>query len=111
MLAHRFSWELHNGPIPKGFCVLHRCDNPPCVRPDHLFLGTHLENIRDMVKKNRGYDRHGEKNPRAKLTERKVIEIRRRYELGETQESLGREYGFVQAYISQIVLRKIWKNC
>ena len=54
-LAHRMSWELHNGPIPKGLIVLHRCDNPPCVKPSHLFVGTPKDNSDDKCSKGRQY--------------------------------------------------------
>lgn len=55
--VHRVSWELQNGPVPDGLQVLHRCDNPPCVRPSHLFLGTQVDNIRDMWAKGRARPR------------------------------------------------------
>ena len=81
-LAHRFSWVLHFGAIPKGSgyhgtCVLHKCDNPACVNPDHLFLGSNLDNVRDMIKKGRHRTNplKGEKRPQAKLTEIQVREI------------------------------------
>lgn len=51
--SHRASWEIHNGPISKGMSVLHHCDNPPCVNPDHLFIGTHTDNMRDCISKGR----------------------------------------------------------
>ncbi len=71
--AHRMAYVLDVGPTPKGHMILHACDRPRCVRPNHLWVGTHAENMRDMSKKQR---RHGSTNPKAKLTEVDVLEIR-----------------------------------
>lgn len=64
ILAHRFSWELHMGPIPAEQCVLHRCDNPACIRPEHLFLGDYADNARDMTQKGRRYQPKPAQMPR-----------------------------------------------
>lgn len=73
-LAHRYSFALINGPIPDGMLVCHHCDNPRCVRPDHLFLGTTLDNVKDKIEKGRGYG--GEAHYRAKLTQDDIRAIR-----------------------------------
>lgn len=112
MLAHRFSWEHHNGHIPKGeghhgTCVLHRCDNPSCVNPDHLWLGTQADNIADREAKGRGVRLEGEAHGNAKLTEPEVIAI-----LADTrsQSKIAADYGVDQTTISQIKCRKTWKH-
>lgn len=121
--AHRFSWELSNGDIPVDLCVLHRCDNPPCVNPDHLFLGTRVENIADMVAKGRNAkgDKHrsrkyperllrGEDSPSARLSEMDVKSIRARVAAGESQYSVAAAFGIKQPYVSLVVNRKRWKH-
>lgn len=104
MGAHRLSWFFHNGEIPDGKFVLHRCDVKSCVNPNHLFLGTHGDNMRDMVAKGR--------NPKGvgpfavKLTERAVRFIRRSK---RKQKALAKMFGVAQNTISEIQLRKTWK--
>lgn len=111
--AHRFSYQLHYGKIPKGegfhgTCILHHCDNPPCVNPKHLFPGTNRENIDDMKKKGRTADRRGEKSGRAKLTWNDVRMIR---EIGRnnTQSAITKIFKVDRSIISEIINNKIWK--
>jgi hypothetical protein len=109
-LAHRLSWELHHGPIPGKLHVLHRCDNPPCVNPSHLWLGTQADNNRDRDSKERGgakgghvADRRGVKNGNAKLSDAQVLEIIAKRAEGWSQQSIADEYGVGQSQISRIV--------
>jgi len=109
LLAHRLSWKIHNGPIPAGMCILHRCDVPACVNPAHLFLGTQLDNIRDRDAKKRHVPSPGEHHGRAKLTDAKVVEIRTLYAMGGvSQRALAKRFGVAHSRISDIVLRKRW---
>jgi len=104
--AHRVSWELHVAPIPEGMVICHQCDNPPCVRPSHLFIGTQAENQHDRNRKGRG--NQGARNGRAKLTPQQVSTIRRRYAVGITQQVLAETYDVSQKTISFIVRREHW---
>lgn len=99
--AHRFSYELAHGPIPDGMVACHHCDNPPCVNPAHLFLGTYSDNTQDMLSKGRG-------NPITKLTAADVQQIRAEYVQG-AGASLARRYGVSQQLISAIINRRVWR--
>lgn len=108
--AHRLSYLWTHGEIPEGVFVLHHCDNPSCVRPDHLFLGTHKDNMKDMREKNRSRKR-GEENPQAKLTAEDVINIRRIYRLRRaTQQQLATRYKVTQTTICNIINRILWPH-
>lgn len=108
-LAHRLSWEIHFGPIPEGLQVLHKCDNPPCVNPDHLFLGTHLDNMNDMRRKGRNV--RGERLPHSKLTTAAVLDIRARYAKGNvTQQALADHFGVSNSQINGVIHRNAWKH-
>jgi hypothetical protein len=102
--AHRVAYEFVNGPIPAGLFVLHRCDNPACVNPAHLFLGTKDDNSKDMIRKRR------QRNGTTKLTQDQVEEIRQRYALGEKVVRLGKAFGVSHGEISYIIHRKRWNK-
>lgn len=106
--AHRLSWLIHRGPIPEGLCILHKCDNRQCVRPDHLFPGTNADNSADMVIK--GRQARGERSPRSKLSEPEVLQIRARRLAGETLKVVAADYGVDFSTISDIDRRKTWKH-
>ena len=112
--AHRIAWILIRGPIPKGLFVCHHCDNPPCVRPEHLFLGTDVDNTHDMIRKGRA--RHdnqpkGEEWYLHKLTWNQVREIRAKYipRIYSTRK-LAKEYGVGQRAIWRILNNETWKT-
>jgi len=107
--AHRVSWILENGFIPDGLCVLHKCDNPPCVNPKHLFIGTLQDNVRDMNQKGRS---SGGRIPRnqfsRKTSEEDVVEIRELYASGNyTMKQLATRFGYGYRTIRRIIARSI----
>jgi transposase len=108
--THRFSWEIHNGPIPDGLWVLHKCDVQACVNPDHLWLGTARDNIRDMWQKGRGvaYDRSGGNHPRTHLTERDVRTIRTEIVEGVSYKELGEKYKISNQTVCSIKTGRNW---
>lgn len=109
--AHRLSYEMHIGPIEGDLCVCHTCDTPPCVNPDHLFLGTRKENNQDRHAKGRTVmlGHPGEKNPMAKLTRVQVDELRAKHAAGgRTTRSLAAEYGVSCGLVSGIISGKRW---
>lgn len=108
--AHRASWEFFIGGIPEEVCVLHHCDNPKCVRPDHLFLGTIEDNNRDRDNKGRAADTRGSKNAISKLTEGDIPDIRRRAAAGESHYAIARDYGVTDATIYAIAVGRAWKH-
>lgn len=109
--VHRLAWTLTHGPIPPGLAVCHRCDNPSCADPEHLFLGTWAENRRDAAAKGRlRLSTAGERNGMSKLTEADVHAIRERLAAGKSQRAIAQEFGVDQTLISFIKRRLIWAH-
>lgn len=126
-MAHRFSYELHYGPVLPGLFVCHHCDNPPCVRPDHLFAGTPADNSRDAARKGRnGMQRYpdrsaldvvrlrprcrGERNSQSRLQEADVREIRRLRAEGLTRREVGARFGIASATVKDITTGRRWSH-
>jgi len=111
LLAHRAAWLLAYGPIPSGICVLHRCDVPSCVNPEHLFLGTLADNNADMRSKGRGKNpptHRGKNNASAKLNGDSVLEIRRRAADGEPQRAIARAFGVTKSTVADAIRFRSW---
>lgn len=108
LLAHRVSHQCFVGPIPKGIFVLHRCDVPACVNPEHLFLGTLSDNTQDSLSKGRHVAQHGEKNPTAKLTRESAAAIRAN-PFNKSVSEMAREYGVSRRAIRFVIKGETWK--
>jgi hypothetical protein len=106
--AHRAAWLFTNGPIPEGMCVLHRCDNPPCCNPAHLFLGTRIDNVRDRDSK--GRQAIGARHAHSKLTMEIALEIRAMRATGVTLSSLAAKYGVHRSTIRCLLRGDSWKT-
>ncbi len=107
MLIHRFVYEEIKGPIPESMCVCHSCDNPPCINPNHLFLGTHKDNMADMAKKDRAYRTIGEKSGVCKLSKEQVSTIKKD---SRKQIEIAEEYGLSKSHVSMIKNYKTRKD-
>ena len=109
--AHRIAWKLSYGNIPTGLQVCHHCDNPPCVRIDHLFLGTAKDNCDDKEMKGRGKRSHGEANPKSKTTEAEVRRMREMYASGGWSfRRLASLFGLTKTVVEKIIHRQRWAH-
>ena len=107
--THRLAWEVaHRRPVPQGQCVLHRCDNPPCCNPEHLFLGTRADNLADMRAK--GREARGERHGSARLGAEQIRAIRSAHREGASRYDLAHQYGVTHQHIHKIVTFKLWRN-
>jgi hypothetical protein len=108
VLASRFSYEKHRGSIPPGLCVLHKCDTPICVNPDHLFVGTKRDNTDDALRKGRMH--RGETSGSSKLKREQVLEIRSELAKGATHSSLAKRFDVSRPHITRIANRQYWPS-
>lgn len=108
--AHRFSWILKHGSVPEGLHVLHRCDNPACVRPSHLFLGTNADNVADKMSKKRHRNLQGEKHPLSKLTDQDVKQIRKLQSEGALHRELAKQFNVTKGTIGFIIRQETWTH-
>jgi hypothetical protein len=104
--AHRLAYALTYGAISPGMVICHRCDNPPCINPRHLFMGTTLDNVRDKVVK--GRQSRGETNAMSRLTESSVRSIRTRHADGETQRRIAADLAVSEATVSRVINGRLW---
>ncbi len=110
-LVHRYVYQLHHGEIPEGKCICHSCDNPGCINIDHLFIGTWADNNRDRAKKGRNANTHGEKHPRAKLTNDQAREIKQLLRTTNcTQKEIGARFGVSWMVVAKIKEGKNWSS-
>lgn len=106
-LAHRTAWRLYHGPLPADVLVCHACDMPTCVNPDHLWLGTHQDNVRDCMQKGRLASCQGSDNARAILNERQVREI---LNSGSSIKALAATYGVSRSTIYAVLSGQNWSD-
>jgi len=111
--SHRLIYIDTYGSIPEGMCICHSCDNPSCCNPNHLFMGTHVDNMKDCRNKCRtgGGSRPGEECGKHKFTNEEILDIRKKYKTGlYSQRNLAKEYNMSQTNIKDIINRKIWRH-
>ncbi|MEE9395204.1 MAG: HNH endonuclease [Planctomycetota bacterium] len=108
--AHRASWMVRHGPIRGDQWILHRCDNPPCVNPDHLYLGDASQNMKDAYERGGKVAMHGSKSPNAKLSAGKVKEMRQRHRGGESAASMCADYGVSKATAHRAIVGISWRH-
>lgn len=110
--AHRVSYEIYKGLIPDGIFVCHSCDNPRCVNPNHLWLGTNADNVHDMDKKSRRINspQHGESHGMSRLTADDVYQIRTLADSGVSYEEIGKRFAISDVHAGRIAKRKCWKH-